>query len=74
LDLRKLPKGIGEGGRIDQNSYVTTVFGLGVQTRLDNGMAFFFQPQFQYNVTSELNGLIKNVHSFNIVSGLRFKF
>ncbi len=74
LDIANLPEGILEGGRAQNNMFVTGVLGLGVQTQMPNGAALFFQPQYQFSVIGDLNDYVRNVNTLSIEAGIKFKF
>ena len=74
VDLSLLPTGLAQGGSIDNNLYLTALVGVGAQANIKNDMAFFFQPQYQYNFSNNSNELINKVHSLNILTGLKFRF
>ncbi len=73
LDLTTLPVGVFENGHTSDNLYITGIIGFGIESTLSNKFALFFQPQYQYHLTSPLNSYVQKVHSINIEAGLKIR-
>ncbi len=73
LDLLNPPKGFTEGGRLQDNLYLTAMMGIGIQYSLPNGVSGYLQPQYQHTISRGINEVAAEINTLGLEIGLKYR-
>lgn len=73
VNLQRLPSGLLQGGDWRRNVYLSGMFGLGVETRINPELDIYIQPMYRHALTGNLTRLVNQVHTLSIEAGITYK-